>query len=402
MPLPLIIAAGIGIGAFIAGRSAKKNSTANTNFIATSIKKEMGVNEKNYAAFVASLIGVAANSDGNISDEEEKEIKKIVSQINDSYEVEAAFGEKLIKLISEPVNFKILRDTYATIKDPTEEQIEEFRSFIHQVVTADQIISDAEKAFQFKCELMFENINDIPLIKVVNNRDEECVKSEYIKYFTEIEIKNKYPMTQLNYSDLDSFLTIHPSNNLELVSFNLFFEDNFATSKDTELIDAARLSGAKKVSVYAYSKDIDEKSITMSGEISGGVSFNKIDVNANRAASKMLDMEEKSSLVFEFEGKRPGIFKNFNGHNEKQILSKSKWLQYDPNLVEFVKSCFGQNRVMSFDHEIEYTEIGNAMESARIAAKCGLKGISVKANNDFKSKINKLQKRKVRYTVSFI
>lgn len=52
---------------------------------------------------------------------------------------------------------------------------------------------------------------------------------------------------------LNEFLVVHPahikSEERELIPISEFFSDSFLTSQDTELVNAARIAGAKKVTI---------------------------------------------------------------------------------------------------------------------------------------------------------
>ena len=108
-----------------------------------------------------------------------------------------------------------------------------------------------------------------------------------------------------------------------------------------------------------------------------------------------------SELIFEFEGNRPSRIRNWFGKNAKKVLSDSKWLQHDPNLTEFVKSCFGHNRVKSFSCVVEYVDVGSAVEMASIAASCELPGASGKVRSKHDTIVKHLKERSIIYTVEF-
>lgn len=391
--LPVIIAAGIGIGYLV-----KKNSRQSVLISVSQVKEPLTLEERNKAVFLCSLIGASANADAKITDEEKNELKKHIDSLNNSWLIDADLNKKLYAFIDNPVSITELKNIYSSLKSPDEKDIEQYRNIVFSIISADSVVTDEEKAFAFKTELIFENLPDMKLIKYSDTVDTD---KEYLECLCKETIMRHYPLTDTNILNTECFYTSHPASKQELVSFDYFFNDSFATSKDTELINAARLAGAQRVTVKSLSKEISKDSLGIKSKTDIGVNNKSGGIDITTASSSMLDLEESSSLKFEFQGKRPGLFADWQGRNEKTILSNSKWLQFDPALVQFVKSCFGQNRITNFTQVVDYMDIGNSISSAGIAGKCKFPGISVKQSGEFKKNAEAMRHRKIEYTVSF-
>ena len=365
-------------------------------------KVEVTVDEKNHIVFFVSLMVAAAHSDGEKSTGEHIVINEIINNLQENYFIENNFKEHLISLLHEKTSIKQLRNRFATLRNITDDELKFYRDLVHTVISNDHEINDFEKAFQFKMELIFEDLPDLELYLMTNEKNLNV--SNDIAYQVSLEeITLKFPETNLNKISKASFLTKHPSNCKELVGFDIFFEDSFAESKDTELVEAARLAGAESIKIRSVSKELNSSKLgaSVSAEVTIAATKNAGGGNAKFETSKLSDIEELQELEFKFEGIRPGFLSDFNGKNADNILKKSKWLQHDPNLVAFVKSCFGNNRVKTFSQKVNYVEVGNSMLSASIAAKCKLTLFKGKLESGFDKKAEKIMKRELEYSINF-
>lgn len=83
------------------------------------------------------------------------------------------------------------------------------------------------------------------------------------------------------------------------------------------------------------------------------------------------------------------------------ILKKSKWLQYDADLTEFVRSCFSDNKITHFSKEISTQLQSNAANSAKVATECKLFKISGSVKAQLDKKIEYYETKTKKYLVEF-
>jgi hypothetical protein len=222
-------------------------------------------------------------------------------------------------------------------------------------------------------------------------------------------------ITYLNINDTIAGFTIetpieneiyitHPAQlgeaNQELILLSSLHSDSFLTSQDTEIVNTAREAGAKKVTISTYNSESKNELESSKGELD----TKTIKTQASKNVSNNLKFSESSNLRFEFQGNETSIFnkvlKNFKSP-EKEILKKSKWLQYDPDLTEFVLSCFSENKLSYFEKEVSMERQEVAIRSAKLALECNLFKSHNSIDGELDTKLASIKKHTKRYTVEF-
>jgi hypothetical protein len=394
--IPIGIALASAIGGAAVGSAHKKNNASASPAIIPS--KTMA--NKQEMIFIASLLGTAAKADGLISDMESAEINKELDSFFTDYHIETDIMGIMKDRVINPISIKQLRESYQSLDSVSEEQKDRYRNIVHAVIASDAAITLPEQVLQYKIELMLADLPNMPIYSF--DQTVQSNNSDVLYIIDPLDIKRLFPLTKQRSFAQDMVFTLHPATNEELVPISLFFDENFAQDKDTELVRIAQMAGAKKVTIISYSKDSEDISgkLNISANASYKVASGGLDVKT--AAENIAEMESKTSLQFLFEGKR-GLLdvSNVFGLNKREILSHTKWLKSDPKLSSFVESCFGTNRVKSFDWDGEYTEVGNSMLSAAVAAKCKLPGLNANLKTSYESKAKKYTQRKNRYHIEF-
>jgi len=375
-------------------------SKSNSNNIKPATKK-IDKGERNKLYFLTSLLSVAIKADGEITRGEESEIDLFFNELERKWDVDVDFVNELKDNISSDLPFSTLVKRYGSMGEVSIDTRRELQEFLFEILNSDHEICEAEQAFMFKCELMFEGMSDIKVMRLIKDK-KTLVPNDYIDYISLKEIKKSYPDTEITSIKGDEFYTVAPYRNTELVPFSSFFEESYATSLDAELINVARTAGAKRVTVRVCSKNIDSSNEkkSSSGSI-GKAGVVTVDGKSNSASQKMLDMQEETAIEYTFEGNRPGRFKDWLGRGAKKILRDSKWLQHNDDLTTFVESCYGNNRAETYSQTVKYTEISASMRSASIAAKCKFWTVSAEAAKNQQVNSDKMQDKIVEYSVQF-
>jgi hypothetical protein len=239
----------------------------------------------------------------------------------------------------------------------------------------DHQINDAEYAFLFSLKMFFMGRKIPEVYKVVQQPYESEEIS--IRYITIDEVVEKYPHTKINKVSSEQFYTPHPSGIKELVSFDYLLEQSFASSKHTELIEVARQAGAKSIQIMSAEKNSQNSEFNAgaSGSYSSPAPM-KVSASASFSKKGFSDAELKSGISIQFEGNRAHKDSDWLGRTAQQILRESRWLAYDDELTTFVHNCFGENRVMHFELEVDVSDVQQASVSASIAAECHMAGMA--------------------------
>ncbi|HDI3178878.1 TPA: hypothetical protein PMB28_003498, partial [Vibrio cholerae] len=202
----------------------------------------------------------------------------------------------------------------------------------------------------------------------------------------------------------NEFLVVHPahikSEERELIPISEFFSDSFLTSQDTELVNAARIAGAKKVTIFTDSKQASSISSELGLNADASCISSKAEVNV----SDIYSDSDKKVIVYEFKGSETSLMRKLKSAfntPEREILRNSKWLQYDSELTEFVRSCFSENKLTYFSREISTETQRNVIHSAKIATKCNLIKVNPEVNLSLERKEKLFQSTEKKYVVEF-
>lgn len=398
MPLPLIAAAGVGAGLVAAYKyfTDDKDKT-NDKTEEKPNKPQLTKAQQKELDFMVKLATAAAYADGNISEEEEKVINGYIESQVSRYE-DSDFLRNL--QIEAPCSMDELQRRWEVINDSAHES---WNKIIEEIIGADNQHTDCEKAFLYRCNLMFKGVPDQKLFMLTEDKERKSTLSlDYLD-----------PSVQLDGYLLDNalpneFLVVHPAHRKsplkELIPISEFFDDSFLTNQDTELVNAARIAGAKKVTIFSDSKrseststDIEIKANvghkTVSGSFASGV-----------GAANVYSTTDNKVIVYEFSGSETGLMNKLKlkfTSPEKEILRQSAWLQHDPDLTEFVRSCFSENKVRYFKKSISTESQRNIIFSARVAANCNLIKVSSEAKSALERKSEIFESSEKMYEVIF-
>jgi hypothetical protein len=374
-------------------------------------KPGMSDKEKNLAIFQAALIGSAAHSDGILHSEQEELLKTYIDGICSTYSgVSDELLLKIRSLLSRTVPFSELRDILGAV-DKSANGFLELRNKVSDVVKANSRVVDAERAFIFKCELLFEGMPDVHIFKYKIHISESDIDTEYMSCLSSEDVRSRFPETDVTALKDGVLYTVHPSSASELVPFEYLLSDSFAASKHSELINAAREAGASRIRIEVASSQsgkcqsgkkagldmevkVHEDAGTDSARYSAGVS-------GNRMIDDFHSLDEGKVIEYEFEGNRPSGWFNFKGQSADQIISQSRWLKEDDNLVTLVKGFFGKNRLVSHSFETDYSAVGKGMKLGGIAAKCDFPMVKASLSHDCEERREEMMKRNLRYYVDF-
>lgn len=388
MPLPFI-AAGIGIGAGLVAAynyfTEDDNVKKGTGHTPPS-KKELTPQKERELDFLIRLATSAAHADGVLCESEKKVIEKVINKAKSDFK-SSEFLNELTNYLDQPDSFENLNRRWQALGDNVKEFEKTVSTLIREVIDADKVRTEAENAFLYRCKLMLSGLPDQQLYMLTDNVDANSTLSlEYL-------LKDKLPPTlTLSTERKGEMLLIHPANihsdTQELIPISYLLSDSFLTSQDTELVNAARVAGAKKVRIFIDSKS----SSSISADIDSSVESKAFEASSNVDVADSFRSSDKKIIVYEFQGQVTSVMNKLKTkfHSpEKELLKNSKWLQYDEDLTEFVRSCFSDNKLKLFSKEISTMKQRNVVSSAKLAIDCKiLKGLpSAKADLEAKAKL---------------
>ncbi|MBO1254901.1 DUF533 domain-containing protein [Alteromonas sp. 5E99-2] len=401
MPLPLLAAAGLGAGLVAAyNYFTEEEKLAPVN----QQKKNMAQEKEKEFHFLLKLATTAAFADGQLCEAEKKEITERMNEIRSKYSNCEFLDEHSL---DEPCSMLELSERWAALEV---HDIEFWNDIIKNIVNADQFKTDGEKAFLFRCNLMFEGLPDQKLFMIPS---EEKTPSSFaldsVLALEYIDIDNIPSNYILHTPVMDEFLVAHPAlqkqQTRELIPINNFFDDSFITSQDTELVNVARLAGAKSVKIFTDSKFESAISGEFDADAKLETQFVSASTELGNTASELLAKIDRKAVVFEFKGGTNRFFtkalSKFRSP-EKDLLKQSKWLQHDAELVEFVKGCFDQsNRLKYFERKVSTEKQQTIISSAKLAAKFDMANVSAGAKTSLAEKEKIFEVSNKIYKVAF-
>ncbi|RYU63769.1 DUF533 domain-containing protein [Aliivibrio finisterrensis] len=396
MALPLIAAAGVGAGLVAAYKyftEDKKQNGSNNKIEKPTLTKD----KEKELNFIVKLATAAAYADGNISEEEESVIKGYIESQISTY----GSSDFLRSLqIEAPCDLEELQRRWEVINDSAHESL---NKIIEAVIGADNQHTDCEKAFLYRCNLMFQGVPDQKLFMLTHDKTKKSSLS--LDYLDPNNKPSDYLFTN---TVLDEFLVVHPAHKKsqikELIPISEFFDDSFLTNQDSELINAARIAGAKKVTIFSDSKRAESTSTDIEMNMSVNNKITSGSIASEVCASNIYSTTDNKVIVYEFEGGETSIFNKLKAKllsPEDEILRKSAWLQHDPDLTEFVRSCFSDNKVKYFKKSISTESQRNIIFSAKIAANCKLIKVSADAKCALDRKGKIFESSEKMYEVAF-
>lgn len=325
--------------------------------------------------FTALLLKAAAVCDGGIKQGEIHKIKEFTEKCRKDFSMPIYFEQDHALFRDDVITLSSLRHYYRAIPDITNEKKDYWLKLVEAMLREDHQINDAEHAFLFSLKMFFMGRKIPEVYKIVQQPYESEEIS--IRYITLDEVAEKYPHTKTNKVSGDLFYTPHPSGIKELVSFDYLLEQSFASSKHTELIEVARQAGAKSIQIMSAEKNSQNSEFNAgaSGSYSSPAPM-KVSASASFSKKGFSEAELKSGISIQFEGNRAHKDSDWLGRTAQQILRESRWLAYDDELTTFVHNCFGENRVMHFELEVDVSDVQQASVSASIAAECHMAGMA--------------------------
>lgn len=398
MPLPLIAAAGVGAG-LVAAYNYFMDDEDKTNPKAEvkPKKPQLTKAKQKELDFMVKLATAAAYADGNISEEEEKVINGYIESQVSKYE-DSDFLRSL--QIEAPCCLDELQRRWEVINDSAHDS---WIKIIEEIIGADNQHTNCEKAFLYRCNLMFQGVPDQKLFMLTDDKEKKSTLSlDYLEPGEQLDgylLVNALP---------NEFLVVHPAHMKsplkELIPISEFFDDSFLTNQDTELVNAARIAGAKKVTIFSDSKRSESTSTDI--EINAGVSQKAVSgsIASEVGASSVYSTMDNKVIVYEFAGSETSVMNKLKSRfisPEKEILRQSAWLKHDPDLTEFVRSCFSENKLRYFKKSISTESQRNIIFSARTAANCKLIKVSSEAKSALERKGEIFESSEKMYEVAF-
>lgn len=330
----------------------RKKSQSNVLTSETTFSKE----ERKFCFAIASYM---EKVDGRIDDNEIKLIQEQLSLYDEEDQAE------LKKIISHTPDFNTIVKMYNAIKDKHNDV---YINFVDEIERADGLIEDSEKVFFYKLKLLFNDMEDDDIYKIVKSPEEITQKEKelpVINYITEKDVKHHFPDTIISFKD---YYLLHPADDKELISLSSLLSSDFVKDKDTEILEAMRIAGAKQVYISEESKDVTEKEFK--DKINAGVKIpKKVDIGAKQGLtiSNYNDLQEKQIIQVKFKG-----IKNVLPFEKQKFLKSAKWIKNDSKLSWLFNSRFQANPVTEFYWETDYNEIVKKRIEADIAMNCGI------------------------------
>jgi len=348
----------------------------------------------------------AISCNGEIHEKEERFFSNVINVIKVDYECTDEFLSRIDEIKSKTPDVEELKQRFMAVKhniDPVS-----YENTLHNAVSSDGKIDDFEKAFLFRSSLLLRGLDDIAIYKYSTKVN--ASPTEYLEHLNDDIIKSKFPYTELDNLRDGGFLTEHPGNRKRLIPLDEMFSEEFAISKDTELISAARLAGAKFVTIESFSSAnrnrTEANKILAAANVSYATTKVEGSIESLGEVKNISRLEEGECIRFEFEGNRPPRWRNWLGWDRNSVLRSSKWIRFDPIPVEFVNGCFGANRTNGFEYQISYRDIDNVMRASSFAVKAGLTSkapVKVSANGGRENSHTNEKDfdRRLRYRIEF-
>ncbi|WP_276784773.1 hypothetical protein [Thalassolituus oleivorans] len=397
----------MGLGLVLA--SAIKSQLSATNSLVDkdnqdSANSKFEIQNPGLVLFQAKAIGTAATVDGCISYEEESAHESMLNNLISSG-LDENFVIQLRESLKGATPFSEMKKRYRALSPMSEKDIEFTQELIAQTLRADHMLCETEMAFEFRMRLLLQGQQDWKLFLIVKEPSHEPM-SEYLTTLTPEQVSESYPLTEAFSLEEDTFYTLHPGKNNELVPIEYFLTGQFALNKHTELIEAARNAGASRV-IVETTNDLEESTFasnSFNANASIGKGKKKI-ISSSVALDTLFNNDNKSnevqSLEITFEGNRPGKFSDWMGRSSNEIIAGSRWLNQDAELVSLVRSMFGENRATAFEQVVRYRETITNEKAIGIATNCNLFKLDAKIANDYKKLSNKIANTKIRYRIEF-
>ncbi len=392
----LIGAAGTALGAV--GKFAYDKYTENDSQPKSVLSKEM----KNIEEVKCSVMGLAASANGVIKPQEKDSFQSHLGDLSNVYEVEDETLNRLSDLFENAIGLKQLAAKCNSI-ELSDELKEEILLSYDEISKSDGQVDDIELALRFQISLVLNNFEDVQLVKL-NSSGEEIKHIAYTEMGV-VNAKNQYPKTLEQYLSSDTkFLIPHPADKLQLVPFEYLLSEDFANSKESEFIEAARLAGAKRIKVF----NLSSKTFSEKDNKSAQVNVEKSGVDVGGSASKNQNNSNESYLQahqeYEFQGYQHALrtkFLSLFQDLSRGVLERSTYLKQDDKMVSFVNSCYCFNRIKKFQLEIKSKEIADSIETAKLAldSKMFKSCAQVKANVE--TDIQTIREQVKRYEVEF-
>jgi len=271
---------------------------------------------------------------------------------------------ELTELLNEPPEFSVMVKMYNAIKD---KNIVKYEDLIDSIARADGLLEEEEKVFSYKMSLLFNGIDSGSIYKIIPDNlsiPERAKKYPIINYIPLKDVKKLYKNTIPSFDD---YFLFHPANDKELISISNILSSDFVRDKDTEVLEAMRIAGAKRVLISLVKHDYDETKFDQT--LQAGVKISKkvdIDTKQGLEVSALNDIKENEFIEAQFKGKMNGMFA------KRDFLNKSIWVKNDSKLSWLFNARFQPNQVTYFKWDVEYNKIAEKMLSAQLAAKFGV------------------------------
>ena len=398
-PLGLAIMGGIAAKkAYDKYKTNKFNSETNNEFDSeyssvVVVTPPLTQSEKNDIAFRIILASAAVQSDGVEHSDQINFLLDLIENLTESNPEDGYFWEQIWKITTKPISLKLIKDRYDAL---TKKSSKDYLKLIDEVIRCNGEIADGERAFRFRCQLLFNSEED----------EELCIISH------EIGSKKLNALTYIHPNQLNNYTVENPQEGIFYIvlgkdlsngkvflePLKSFYSNNYLSSLSSELVEAARLSGAKSVRISTKKTSNRSQNTSQSAEVKTKIASGNI---GTEKLHSLIDSEEKK-INHEFKGISSFFTRKILSRSSvDKYLSKTRWIQHDAELVQFVKSSLCDNKSKSFYYEINKSGKFNRLRSIEAAASSELIKISPKAKAEFLSKLDETSDSTEVYEVCF-
>lgn len=301
--------------------------------------------------FLTEMLSSAIHVNGDVSDEQRSELGEYIGKWKKKSGIRSRMTDQQFNKLSAVLEQgyipfqEIISAFNANSSSYDQRKTEALREYLYNIINSNNRQDIVERIYVLRINLLLQGRSDLSLFYVYDNEPLVGHASDLVTMVAKDEVGTQFPATSVDLK-VNELATLSPGNDRSLISLDELTTADLEESFESELVEALRLGGAKRVLIRTMQSTQEDKSKEQKIKGSGRMGFltGKKSVDANLESSGTSSTEDEREYTFE--DSSSAWAKMFRGKEDKltEYVDNSKWLKNDPEVRNMVMARSSSNK----------------------------------------------------------
>lgn len=295
--------------------------------------------------FLTELLSSAIHINGDVSDQQQEELNSVIEGWKKKSKLRSKMSDEQsqqLKSVLEQgyIPFEEIVSAFnANSSAFDDKKTQELRLDLNKIINSNNRQDTAESIFLFRVNLLLQGYPKLPLYYVHDDKPLDGHAADLVTQIPHGQVTKLFPATSGDIP-VNELATTSPGNEQCLITLEELTSTDIVESFESELVEALRLGGAKRVVIRTMHSSQEEKSVQRKSKTAGRKGFLsfKADGDVKETSSDTSSREEERE--YKFEGARKSFKKLLFGEGDQlsTFVERSRWLKNDPEIRNMVLS----------------------------------------------------------------